>query len=130
MPNIFISHSWKYDQDYITLVSLLKERGYFSFKNYSIPEENQIEGNRQKVWDEITSSIQWSSIVILIAGVYASYSDSIVKEINIARRLGKPILAVKPYGNDYSSNLTDKADKTVNWNTESIVQAIRELTRG
>jgi len=66
--------------------------------------------------------------VILIAGVYASYSNSIIKEINIAIANGKPILAIKPWGNQLSSSLTKYADKTVNWNTESIVQAIRELT--
>lgn len=35
--NLFISHSWKYSNTYEQLVALLKNRGYFNFKNYSVP---------------------------------------------------------------------------------------------
>ena len=72
--NLFISHSWSYSDDYLRLKSLLENRGYFNFRNYSV-ESDEPKNN----WIEIENSIKWSSIVIVIAGVYASYSPSIKK---------------------------------------------------
>ena len=63
-----------------------------------------------------------------MTGVYATYSKWINKEIAIAKRLGKPILAVKPYGSiNMSTVVRDAADEICNWSTESVVSAIRRL---
>ena len=81
------------------------------------------------MWDQIESQIKYSSIVILIVGMYATYSGSIKREIDIARRHSKPILAIRPRGADKTSSLKGHADDEVGWNTESIVNAIRKLTQ-
>ncbi len=127
-PKIFISHSWGYDIDYDNLVKLLNNRGYFDFRNYSIPQDDRIEGTNKEVWSQIDSQIKQCSVVIIIVGMYASYSGSIKKEIDIARAYSKPILAIRPRGADKTSSLKDYAHELVGWNTESIVQAIRNLT--
>ena len=128
-PKIFISHSWGYDADYDNLVKLLKSRGYFDFLNYSIPADDPIEGSNKEVWNQIESQIKHASIVILIVGMYASYSGSIKKEIDIARYYSKPILAIRPRGADRTSSIKNYAHEVVGWNTESIVNAIRNLTQ-
>jgi hypothetical protein len=128
MPNIFISHSWEHSQDYANLKNLLDNRGYFYYRNHSVPLEDPFYGNRTLIWDQITNNIKWSSIVILIAGVYATYSGSMKREIDIARQYCKPILAVIPRGNEYASSLRYHANRVVGWNTETIIQAIRELS--
>jgi len=127
-PKIFISHSWGYGTDYDNLVKLLNNRGYFDFHDFSVPEDDRIEGTRKEVWGQIDSQIKQSSIVIIVAGMYSSYSGSIKKEIDIARAYSKPILAIRPRGADRTSSLKDYAHEIVGWNTESIVQAIRKLT--
>lgn len=120
--NLFISHSWNYSDDYLRLKSLLENRGYFNFRNYSV-ESDEPKNN----WVEIENSIKWSSIVIVIAGVYASYSPSIKREIRLAKRHSKPTLAIIPWGSDRSSDLRSECERVVRWNTESIVSVIREL---
>jgi hypothetical protein len=71
------------------------------------------------------------SVILILAGVYASYSKWIDKEIQIAQNefsSVKPIIAIRPRGSQrISTKVTDAADKIVGWNTESIVSAIREL---
>lgn len=63
-----------------------------------------------------------------MTGVYSTYSKWINKEIAIAKRLGKPILAVKPYGaTNMSSVVRGAADEICNWSTESVISAIRRL---
>ena len=98
--NLFISHSWNYGSQYSNLTSLLQKRPFFSFKNYSVPESNPIVGARtdKQLEAAIESKVRVSSVVVIMAGVYSTYSKWINKEIEIAKRLGKPILAVKPSG--------------------------------
>ena len=68
-----------------------------------------------------------SSGLVIPAGVYASHSESIAKEIQIAKDYGKKIVAVIPYGQERASKIaTDNADETVKWNASSIVKAIKD----
>ena len=62
--------------------------------------------------------------------VYSSYSKWIDKEIEIAQNLGKPILAIEPWGSEKTSSVVkNAADRIVKWNTDSIVNAIRDLVK-
>ena len=131
---IFISHSWKYENQRQNLVNLLNERKYFDWKDYSVPIDDPLHtnGTDKQLRGEIAEQIRQSSIVIVLAGVYASYSKWIKKEIEIAKndfRAPKPILAVEPWASEKTSNyVKGMANKIVKWNTESIVEAIRDLT--
>ena len=131
---IFISHSWKYNNQRERLVKLLDERTYFDWKDYSVPIDDPLHtnGTDKELRAKIAEQIRQSSIVIVLAGVYANYSKWIEKEIDIAKNdfsTPKPILAVEPRGSERTSiYVKDKANKIVNWNTESIVEAIRDLT--
>ena len=40
--NLFISHSWNYNDAYDNLVSLLDAKPYFEYKNYSVPKNDPI----------------------------------------------------------------------------------------
>ncbi len=125
---IFISHSWKSQNegDYVRLKSLLENRPYFNYTNYSVDSYNPLSDN---VWIQIENKIRNSSVVIITAGVYATYSNSMQREIKIAQKYNKKILAVKPYGHQrYSSIAFECADEVVGHSTESIVAAVRRLT--
>lgn len=128
--NLFISHSWKYGNQYDNLITLLQNRPFFSFKNHSVPESNPITGARtdKQLEQAIENKVRSSSVVVIMTGVYSTYSKWINKEIMIAKRLGKPILAVKPYGSiNMSTTVREAADEICNWSTESVVSAIRRL---
>jgi hypothetical protein len=68
-----------------------------------------------------------------MAGVYSSYSKWIDKEIQIAKKgftVPKPIIAIEPWGAERTSKIvTDNANIVVGWNTESVVNAIRNLSK-
>jgi len=123
-PRIFVSHSWKHD-DYDKIVNLLGGRSYFDFQESSVPSSNPLTGSNKAVWDSIENKIRWCQVVILTAGVHASYSGSIKREIEFADSLGKPIIAVVPRGAERTSSLVGYATEVVGWSTESIVGAIR-----
>jgi hypothetical protein len=132
--NIFISHSWVYGDAYNRLIELLNGRGYFPFKNYSVPKNNPIHNapNQQALYNAILNQIQPSSVILIMAGVYATYSKWINLEIQIAKKEfinQKPIIAIKPWGQtNISSVVSQNANDIVGWNTESVVAAIRKWT--
>ncbi|ELZ91153.1 hypothetical protein C441_12500 [Haloferax sulfurifontis ATCC BAA-897] len=128
--DIFISHSWEYDSDYEGLVSLLEDKNHFSFRNYSVTQEEKVEGKSDAALKRHIKNKQIKpvSVVIVIAGMYSTYSDWIGKEVRIAEDLGKPILSVKPWGAERTSYIESKADAKVNWNKSSIVREIRDLS--
>ena len=130
--NLFISHSWSYRDEYEKLESLLKNRQYFYFKNFSVPKDNPVhtKGTDKELYEAIKQKIRLCHVVLIMGGVYSSYSKWINKEIEIANKYKKPIVAIYPRGQkNMSTNVSENADKIVGWNTESIVEAIRELSK-
>ena len=131
--NLFISHSWRYSTTYDSLIGLLNNRQFFAFKDYSVPKDDPIHdaANTQELREAIRSQMSSCHVVIIMAGVYSTYSKWINEEIDLAANAfleAKPILAVRPWGNELLSvPVQNAADKIVGWNTESIVGAIREL---
>lgn len=129
--NLFISHSWAYGDAYDKLVKMLDGAPRFQYSNYSVPKDDPVHSapTKQALYDAIKAKVRFCDVVIIMAGVYSTYSEWINKEIRITKTdFSKPILAIKPWANKRVSTIvTDNADKIVAWNTDSIVSAIREL---
>lgn len=131
--NLFISHSWAYGDAYDRLVEFLDAAPYFSYKNYSVPKDDPIHtnGTDKELYAAIQRKIQLTQVVVILAGVYASHSKWINKEIRIAQTaftITTPILAVEPWAAEKTSRpVKDAANLIVGWNTKSIVGGIREL---
>jgi len=125
---LFISHSWKHPS-YENLVSLLQGRGYFEFIESSVPASNPLFGTDNEVWQGIENKIKWCQVVLLTVDVHASYSGSIKREIELAKKYNKPIIAVVPFGAERTSTLRLYATDISSWRADSIVAKIREHIR-
>ena len=132
--NLFVSHSWRYSDQYGRLVSLLRGRSYFQLRNYSVPKDDPIHGRGTdaQLRQAIKQKMSPCGVVLILAGVYSTYSKWIDKEIDLAKKgflFRKPIIAVEPWGSERTSRtVKGAADRIVRWNTESVVRAIRELS--
>lgn len=61
--------------------------------------------------------------------MYVNHRKWIQKEIEIAQYYNKPIIAIRPRGAErMPQELSDIANVIVNWNTDSIVEAIRNYS--
>jgi len=126
--NLFISHSWVYSDAYSKLMELLSNAPYFNFKNYSVPKDDPIHNapNDYQLRAAIKNQMQHASCVLILAGVYATYSKWINIEIQLAQEMGKKIIAIQPWAAQRTSQVVkNSADEIVGWNTDSIVKAIR-----
>ena len=131
MYRLFISHSWCYSNHYYRIEDLLRKEGVL-FYNHSVPKDDPIHtnGTDKQLEDAIELKIKGCSCVIILAGVYSSYSKWIQKEIKIAQKYSKPIIGIRPWGAVRISDVVDKAaDKIVGWNGKSIANAINSLCK-
>lgn len=126
---VFISHSWTYGDAYEKLVHFFDEHPNFSWVNYSVPEGDPIHNanNDAQLYAAIKNQIAPVNCVVMLAGVYSSYSKWIDKEVQIAKQVfNKPLIAVEPWASERTSKLVkDNADAIVKWQSKSIVDAIR-----
>ena len=131
--HLFISHSWNYSDAHDNLVRLLNAKPGFTFKNFSVPPDNPIIGAKtdKQLEEAIENKIRLCSAVLIMAGMYSTYSKWINKEIEIARRMGKVIIAIKPFGAERISTVVRRAAHAeCVWNTNSIISAIRTHAAG
>jgi hypothetical protein len=126
---LFISHAWTYNHQYYNLVKLLEERPYFDFYNYSVPQHAPLNARTvRELENKLRNQMRSCQVVIVLAGVYATYRDWMKKEIEIAMEYEKPIVGVRPRGqNRISQVVQDSANRIVGWNADSVVSAIREV---
>lgn len=104
----------------------------FKWSDYSVPINDPIHtrGTDRELYEAIKGKIQLVNCVVIMAGVYSSYSKWINKEIEISKQIfDKPIIAVEPWDSERTSILVkENADVVVKWNSASIISAIRDYS--
>ena len=107
---------------------MLDSKSYFNYKNYSVPKNDPIHNATyaHQLKDAIRKQMQPASCILIMAGVYSTYSKWINIEIELAQEMGKRIIAIEPWGSERTSTtVKNAANVVVGWNTDSIVNAIR-----
>ena len=126
---LFISHCWDYNDAYYKIEGWIKDSD-IKWKNMSIPAHDPKQTHSDKKLEEMIDNIRNSSLFIIIAGMYISQENRtwINKEIKIAQKYNKPILAIKPWGNERTPTIIQNvANKLVNWQNSSVISGIKEL---
>jgi hypothetical protein len=133
---LFISHAWDYAYDYEAVVRLLKSDLRFKWEDLSVPIEKSIatslilpKSNR-RILKELEERIKQADALLVLAGMYVTHSGWIQSEIEVAQDFGKPIIGIKPRGQErIPLALQFLARDLVGWTTDSIVGAIRTYAK-
>lgn len=131
MFRLFISHSWKYASQFESVESFLRVEGV-DFYDHSVPKDDPVHtnGTDRELEAAIDAKIRGCSCVIVLAGVYATYSKWIQKELKIAKYYNKPIIAVRYWGAERVSDpVTQAATVIVGWNSKSIANAVKQYSK-
>lgn len=128
---IFISHSWAHSDDLEALQNLLNSRGYFNVEFTEASKDVPINSaNATYIKSRLKSKIINSDVVLALAGIYASHSDWMIWEMDTAINNDIPIIGVIPRGQErISQEVYNRSKVDVRWNTESIVDAIRNYAK-
>jgi hypothetical protein len=123
---VFISHAWDYNDEYYRLERMLNEAPCFIWTNLSVPKHDPIKNTRELEY-ELNGQMRPANVFLILAGMYAARREWLEYEINFARRIGRPIIGVVPWGQERVPEIVQNAAKEmVGWNTSNIVRAIRE----
>jgi hypothetical protein len=128
---IFVSHSWAHSDDLKALQNLLNSRGYFNVEFTEASKDVPINSeNATYIKSRLKNKITNSDVVLALAGVYASHSDWMIWEMDTAVDNNIPIVGVIPRGQErISQEVYNRSKVYVKWNTESIVEAIRNYAK-
>jgi hypothetical protein len=131
--NVFISHHHADDEHVTKLTDMLKRNG-FELRNSSIRAKpsNQARLDRGLVKEEtikrlLRMKMSWASTVVVLIGKATHKRPWVDWEIRKANELGKRIVGVYARGGteaDAPEALDDYESARVNWNSESIIDAI------
>lgn len=117
--NIFISQLSDDDEEYNRFIGKLEASHDFQWKNHS----NSYETDKKHLNEQMKDV----DVVIILSGMYSKNKNLIQQEIDLASKLGKPIVIIRPYGmENVPGRIEDAASEVVGWNTSCIVDSVRE----
>lgn len=125
--HILISHSWSYSAQYNTLCSWLNDTPYFTWSDYSVCCDDPLDTKTDsELKEKLRNRISSASCIIALSGMYVAYSKWMDFEIETALSMGKPIIGVKPWGQErIPMKISSNASTMVGWNSTSVIDAIR-----
>lgn len=128
---IFISHAWAYNEHYWTLVKWFNDELNFYWSNCSVPSHDGLPDKTSAGLSAgMRRQIAPAQAVLVLGGMYAAHSKWIDYEIAEARRMGKVIIGIRPWGQERVPQIVQDASicEPVGWNRASVIQAVRAYT--
>lgn len=124
-PRIFVSHSWKHNKDYSNLIKGFERQG-FNYYNHSIPIEKAEDlKNEKEIENKIKNQLLYTRCLLVLGGNYSN-KYWIKKEVEIAKSLGKKVIAVKPWKTKSIPKYLEKsADEIIGFNSKTIIEKIK-----
>lgn len=122
---IFICHDWEYSDEYDRICDFLDRASNFQWQNLSVPEHDPLDTG-DMLQKNLRDQIRPADVMLVLAGMYTARSEWMDWEMEFARRIGKAIIGVRPWGNVQLPVVVQRnATEIVGWNTDTIVSAIR-----
>lgn len=130
--DIFVTHAWRYHDDWNRFADLMNAVAQFRWRNFSVPwydpaVDVHTEAGRKYVITWLENQIIPCQVVVALDSVYAvkSARQWVDEEIRLARQHGKPIFALPAYGAEgASAAVATLADRVLSWDGRAIAEAI------
>ena len=126
--NVFVSHSWEYDEHYERIVDFLDEVPSLKWQNHSVPSTDPLPVDTESALrSELRNQMKTASVVVVSSGMYGAHSTWIPEELELADELDKPVIAIIPEGQSkVPEKIQEVADTQVGWRKASLVDALAE----
>lgn len=126
MINVFIPHRWNND-DY-SMISSLLDRTKYKVRDYSVPASSPFDSidKRYNVDPQIQKQIRYASVVVC-SNRPANNNGMAIDEIEFARDIGKPVVAVQITSNS-STMLTQLGISVIPYRKDSLENWIKQNT--
>jgi len=133
--DLFITHAWRYHQDWTKICELLDNTPGLAWRNFSLPWHDPAMNPNSAVGGAFIRNFLDTQIipvhgVIFLAGVYAIKSAQgwLDLEIELARKHNKPIIAIPALGETVVPHeISSLCDMSVGWHPEAVIAALDEV---
>lgn len=134
MYDIFLTHAWRYHDDWSRFVALLDSMPSFEWRNFSLPWYDPAFDPRTPVGERLVmksleAQIAPAHCCILLSGVFQTGSARkwVDIELDLAKRHRKPVFAAPAHGStEVPPEVARLADRVVPWDAGIVVSVIRE----
>jgi hypothetical protein len=135
MYDLFITHAWRYHEDWTKITEMLDSLPEFRWRNFSVPwHDPAMDPNSVIGGNFIRNFLETQIIpvhgVILLAGVYQIKSARrwLDVEVEFARRHSKPIIGVPAIGEaTVPQEVGVLCDASVGWNPAALIAALDQV---
>jgi hypothetical protein len=135
MYDLFITHAWRYHEDWTQISEMLDKVPGLAWRNFSLPWHDPAMDPNSEVGGKFIRHFLETQIipaqgVILLAGVYEVKSARrwLDLEVEMARKHKKPIIGIPAIGAEtVPEDVSALCDRTVGWDTGAVISAIDEL---
>lgn len=133
--DLFITHAWRYHEDWKRLVNLLNAHAPRGWRNFSLPwydpalDPRTEDGGRRVRW-HLESQIIPVHAVILLARVLSEPGTNkwLDFELEAARRHHKPTFALPPWGEaEVAPEVSARADAVLTWDAKIIFDHVNHI---
>ena len=126
---IFVAHAFSEHPDYVRVFEYLESRPNFYYQNCSNPGAKP--GDSEAIKAEIRRQLEPAEIMILPVTLFPTNPVLITYEVDTAKAMKKPVLAVKSFGETIAikKSLLERADDIVDWNDRAIAEGVKRLAR-
>ena len=127
--DLFISHAWRFHEDWKQLADMLDAHDPHAWRNFSLPwfdpalNPATVSGRETLLWT-LEAQIIPVHAMILLAGVFAQPSSRkwIDFEVEMARKHSKPIVALPAWGEtEVSPEAAGVADGIAEWDVDKLL---------
>jgi hypothetical protein len=134
--DIFISHAWRYHEDWNRVCTMLDAYHPHAWRNFSLPWFDPALspatefGGQQLRWS-LESQIIPVHAVILLSSVFAQHGSRkwIDFEIGVARKHAKPIIALPASGQSVvSQEVAETADAIAIWDARNLLDLVDRIS--
>jgi hypothetical protein len=136
MYDIFITHAWRYHDDWIQLSNLFDAEKSIKWRNFSVPwydpaldPNTELGAKAIRSW--IDGQIRPVIGTVLLDGVYAVKSTRkwLELEVELSRTHEKPVVVLPAHGTaTISSEAKALADAVVDWDALQIIKMLENLS--
>lgn len=135
MYDLFITHAWRYHEDWTKLSEMLDRLPGLTWRNFSLPWHDPAMDPNSEVGGKFIRSFLENQIVpvhgvILLAGVYAVKSARrwLDMEVEMARKHNKPIIGVPAIGETaVPDDVQALCDRSVAWDASALIRTLDEV---
>ena len=133
--DIFITHAWRFHDDWVKFSDLMNTIPSFAWRNFSLPWHDpavspNTEVGGRFIREFLESQIMPAHVVILLVGVFEirSARRCVDMEVEMAKKHNKPIIGIPAINKEIvPPEVSEVCDAISGWDGEQLVVSMREV---